>query len=393
MDSERLRIAIVVGTLGQAGAEKQLVYLVRSLCAQRNPPVEVRVYSLTHGEHYESALVELGCPPVWFGQLNSPVLRLVELIRLARVYRPHVIHSSHYYTNIYAGLAGTALGVLSAGSSRADPRMEVADNGRWGRWLFRVTDGMIANSHNARDVLVAMGLAPERVHVLPNVIDLAAFDRAAGPRVESPPGGLCAILVGRLIRPKRVEVFLQALAQARRVNPEIRGLIAGDGPLRGELEARAAELGLSGDGVRFLGHRSDVPALLAGSDVLVSVSELEGFPNVMLEAMAACRAVIATPAGDSARIVADGVSGYLLPIDAAPAAEALAGRLIELAAEPELRAALGAAGRRRVEADYSLHGEAPNSPADRLLAIYRCLAERAGQGRLLHLLEGPVEKA
>ena len=391
MNRERLRLAIIAGTLGRAGAEKQLVYLVRSL---RRLPVDVRVYSLTHGEHYESALAELGCPPVWIGQVSNPLLRLVEFIRLGREVRPHIIHSAHFYTNLYAGLAGHALSALSTGSSRTDPRLEVADNGNWGRWLVRATDGMIANSYNARDVLVEMGLPPEKVHVLPNVIDLEEFDRNAAAEVELTACDLRVVLAGRLVKPKRVDLFLQALAEARRRRPEICGLVVGDGPLRADLESLAAGLNLlDNGGVQLLGHRSDVAALLAHSDVLASTSEYEGFPNVLLEAMAARLPVVATPAGDSPRIVQDGETGFLLPLAADQAVQALADRLVELAADPERRAGMGAAGRHRVEEVYALNAEPPNRLEDRLVDIFCRLAETARQSRVKALLEQTIERA
>lgn len=392
MKRERLRMSIIAGTLGRAGAEKQLVYLVQSL---RRLPVDVRVYSLTHGEHYEAALVECGCPPVWIGQVNNPLLRLMEFIRLGREFRPHIIHSAHFYTNLYAGLAGSALSTLSTGSSRTDPRLELAENGLWGRWLARVTDGMIANSFNARDVLVEMGLSVEKVHVLPNVIDLEEFDRHAAAEVELAAGGLRAVLVGRLVSQKRVDLFLQALAQARQIRPEICGLVAGDGPLRAELEAQAADMGLLTDGgVQFLGHRSDVAALLARSDVLVSTSEYEGFPNVQLEAMAARLPVVATPAGDTPRILQDGQTGYLLPLAADQVVPVLAGRLVELAASPQKRAAMGAAGRRRVADVYDLNADPPNRLENRLMAIFCRLASAASNHtQVKEILEGIIDSA
>jgi glycosyltransferase involved in cell wall biosynthesis len=112
--------------------------------------------------------------------------------------------------------------------------------------------------------------------------------------------------------------------------------------------------------------------------LLVLASDDEGFPNVLLEAMAARTPVITTPAGDAAFLVKDGDSGYLTPFNDAAA---IAARMVELAESPRLCAALAAAGRRRVEQQYSLE-----RLSDHLFKIYRDLAERRHDRRLLQAL-------
>ena len=92
-------------------------------------------------------------------------------------------------------------------------------------------------------------------------------------------------------------------------------MIVGDGPLWTALHQRAQDLGLLPDGVAFLGRRNDVPALLGSADMLVLSSDHEGCPNVVMEAMAARRPVVTTPAGDAGVLVEDGVSGYVVPFD------------------------------------------------------------------------------
>ncbi len=372
-----LRIAVIAGTLGRAGAEKQLVYLVRSL---RGLPVELRVFSLTRDEHYEAALEELGCPPEWFGQRGNPALRLTALVRLLRGWQPDVIHSAHFYTNLYAGLAGKALGALSVGASRGDPRMELAANGRWGPALARVTDGLLCNSHHSAASWAAMGLRAERLQVLPNVIDLQEFDAQAARPVEANlPGQVRAALVGRLIPVKRVDRFLRALAAARRQAPELAGVVIGDGLERAALEAEAASLGLTPDGVRFLGARPEVPALLRQCHILALTSEQEGFPNALMEGMAAGLPVVSTPAGDAERILQHGISGFLIGMDDE---DALAARLVELARSAALREQMGRAGRLRVEQCYQLEGLGAAA-----LSAYRRFAEMRGRARLAAALE------
>src|SRR5215813_10214698 len=85
----RLRVAILAGSLGQGGAEKQLVYIVRSLIAFG---ANVRVYSLTHGDFHEEALAELGTRPIWVGRPSGPARRLAGLTRQLLRFKPDFIH-------------------------------------------------------------------------------------------------------------------------------------------------------------------------------------------------------------------------------------------------------------------------------------------------------------
>jgi glycosyltransferase involved in cell wall biosynthesis len=375
-----LRTAMVAGTLGQAGAEKQLYYLAQSL---RGRGVDVRVYALTEEEHFHRELENIGCAVVPFGQVGSPALRLARLVGLLKAYQPHVIHSAHFYTNLYAGLAGMALGVLSTGSSRGDPRWEVQVNGAWGRWLIRVTDAMIANSHNARERLIELGLKSENVFVLSNVIDLYPFDRQSIRPEEDLPGDVRVANVGRLTDVKRAERFIDAIGQARRQVPGLWGFLIGDGNLRQSLQDHAAAQGLLDNGIAFLGRRRDVPGLLHHMHIQALTSKFEGFPNVLLEGMAARLPVVTTPAGDAPRVVIDGQTGFVVPHDPI---EPLVERLVQLARDPRLRAAMGAAGREVVETRYR-----PEGLAHGMLAIQRELAERHHQVQLLPLLEASLE--
>jgi glycosyltransferase involved in cell wall biosynthesis len=160
---------------------------------------------------------------------------------------------------------------------------------------------------------------------------------------------------------------LDALDLLQHILPNLRTLIAGDGPLRERLEARASAFHLLESGrVRFLGHRDDVPRLLAAADLLVLPSRFEGLPNVVLEAMRFRKPVVATRAPGTAEVVVDQETGLLVPVgDRRVLAEAIRG-VIE---NPDLARALGEGGRRRVEREYNLR-----VMVDRYAALYESLA-------------------
>lgn len=348
-EGERLRVAFVAGTLGMGGAEKQMVYMARALS---EAGLDVQVYRLTEGEHYQAVLAQHGIPTVWIGQSANPIRRLAALVRELRKFRPHILESAHFFTNIYAGLAAPLVKCLSIGAIRSDTSREFKEHGLWSRSLLRLPDALIANSYAARQTAVQSGVAESKISVLYNVIDLDDFDRKASQEVDFTrrDDQVVAALVANLIPFKRVERFLDALAEARKQAPELIGMVVGDGRSLPELEERARQLGLLPGGVQFLGRRKDVPGLLAQADFLMLTSDHEGIPNVLLEAMAGSLPVITTPTGDAARIVKDGLSGYVVDFeDQAGRVE----RMLALARNRSLRKGMGTVGRRLVESEYS----------------------------------------
>ncbi len=380
----RLRIALIAGTLGQAGAEKQLVYMVRAL---QKAGAELRVYSLTQGEFYEAHLRELRVEPLWFGRkrklsyCNVP-LRIMSLAPQLVRFRPQIVQSAHFFCNLYAGLCGRLVGALTLGAMRNDLERERKGCGRWTRASLGLPSAIIANSRAARRGVEEFRIDPQSIIILNNAIDLDKFDSmytsSTGDSAWDEGGLPVALAVGRMFPEKRFDRFLGALAQARRVSPAVRGVMVGDGPEWPDLRRRAEELGLLPDGVLFLGRRNDVPALLGRADMLVLSSDHEGCPNVVLEAMAARRPVVTTPAGDAGVVVENGVSGYVVPFDDV---EAMADRMVRLAESPELRRRFGEAGRRRVEETHSYDGL-----AGRLISIYSEIAERHGRRDILAAL-------
>jgi glycosyltransferase involved in cell wall biosynthesis len=250
------------------------------------------------------------------------------------------------------------------------------------RWLISLPTVMVANSQVAANELSASTIiTPRRVYTLPNVIDLSSFDQQKQSTASVQAADFqhpIVATVGRLIAVKRLDRFLHALAEARQHCPGLNGLIIGDGPERAALEALAHELQLFPDGVCFLGQRNDVSALLNQADIFLFTSDNEGFPNVLLEAMAADVPIITTPAGDAGLVVEDGKTGYVVPFEDRAA---MVERLVRLAATPDLRQQFGMAGRRRVAENYDRH-----SLIYRLADIYRQAATHHSYHSILPLL-------
>jgi glycosyltransferase involved in cell wall biosynthesis len=206
---------------------------------------------------------------------------------------------------------------------------------------------LIGNTRAIVDYAVAAGWPHGRVDYLPNFVPDA---RAASPPMRRLDDVPVALAIGRLHANKGFALLLEALAATREARLEI----AGDGPLRGELEQQAHDLGLSGR-VRFLGWRDDVPSLLARADVVVCPSLHEPLGNVVIEAWSAGVPVIATACDGPAGLIEDEVSGLLVPLPGQRGGGplALAQAIERLCHDPALRRRLGDGGRRAYEAEYT----------------------------------------
>jgi glycosyltransferase involved in cell wall biosynthesis len=213
---------------------------------------------------------------------------------------------------------------------------------------YRRCDRLVANTRAIVEHAVTSGWPRDRVDYLPNFVPDARAATARHGRQR--PGFPLGLALGRLHPNKGFSLLLEAIAQTRAV----RLAIAGDGPLRGELEQLARDLGVS-DRVSFLGWREDVSELLATADFLVCPSVHEPLGNVVIEAWSAGLPVVATASDGPAMLIEDEVSGLLVPLPGRPGggAAALAAAIERLCHEPELGPRLALAGRRVYEAEFT----------------------------------------
>lgn len=202
---------------------------------------------------------------------------------------------------------------------------------------------LITVSEFDRRIALEAGVAgADRLRTVHNGMPDGDFPRAR-PAVQPPR----LVMTARLDEQKDHATLLRALGQLRDL-PWTLDLI-GDGPLKAQLEAQARAL-LINERIRFLGLRHDVPALLGDSQLFLLISHWEGFPRSILEAMRAGLPVLASDVAGVSESVQTGVNGLLVP---RRDGDALAANLRELLCAPERRAAMGVAGRRRFEAEFT----------------------------------------
>lgn len=338
-----MKICFVVGTLARGGAEKQLVFMLRAL---KKLGIAAEVLCLTKGESYEDEITDAGFNVKWIGTSKNRLSRLSNIIGELRAMGADIIQSSHFYTNIYAGAAGKVLRMPSIGAIRSDLVYEIKGHKFTGKWQISLPSLLIANSEGARLRLIERGVARQKVEFVRNVVEIEN-GAANGPSHQ----GLKILFAGRLDKNKRPERFVRLAAILTEQFPHL-GLqfqIAGDGEQRSVLENTANELNLSSDKLQFFGACGQMSDIYRRADILVSTSEREGTPNVVLEAMAHGLPVVATKAGGTTEIL-DATRGFLVtPGDG----DALVKATAELILNKDLRVRFGAEGRRYVRENHS----------------------------------------
>jgi glycosyltransferase involved in cell wall biosynthesis len=210
---------------------------------------------------------------------------------------------------------------------------------------YRHCDHLIGNTPGIVEHVIAHGWPSERAHYIANFVDTddgVAVDRAG---LKTPEAATVILALGRLHENKAFDVLIRALADV----PGAVLWLAGVGPLGEVLRGLAREVGVA-DRVRFLGWRDDAADLIASADILVCPSRHEPLGNVVIEAWAQGKPVVAASSDGPLHLIRDGETGILVPIDA-PAA--LATALSRVSGDTELAGRLGAAGEAEFRARFT----------------------------------------
>ena len=357
--AEPMSVLHVVDCLNVGGTERQLFELLRRLDRSRFRPL---VACFKSGGELSPKLKEMGLEPIQFplrgslAQANT-AYQITRMALLCKRENIRIIHAHDFYSNLIGVAAASLAGVRSIASRRDLAHWLGGTQRKALRLACRVADAVIANAEavavqTARD----FGVAAERLHVVPNGIDVRHFDVQAfkTPDPLLPPGEVNlprVCMVGSMHLPDKGHAdLLEAAALVKQRGLRAQYILVSDGALRSSLEDKARALGLDGD-VFFLGRRDDVPSVLVRADVVAHPSWSEGFPNAVLEAMCAARPVVATRVGGIPEVMTDGVHGLL--IEPQRPSE-LADALERLLADPLGAHVMGLRGRQHVESLFSL---------------------------------------
>lgn len=355
MTGQPLTVLLYVDSEVFGGSEQVVLQLLRGLDRARWRPA-----LLHHSEPGLKRLIE-GAHAVDVSTLTVPrvtdrslLLRLPGLLSVISKARPAVFHAHlNWPLSCKYGIVAAALSRVPAvvATLHLFPEALMNRNVRTQvQVVSRAVHRYLPVARHVRDRLASLGIPERQLRVIRNGIDPRPFLVTRDPELRarlSPDGNAPIVLTSaRLARQKALDVLLAAATQV----PDALFLIAGEGPERSALEARASQLALSSR-VRFLGARQDIAELLAVCDLFVLPSLVEGLPISVLEAMAAARPVVASRIGGTDEVVVDGGTGVLV---AAGDAEALAAAIRRLLADPEYARRMGQAGRDRVYGEFSL---------------------------------------
>jgi glycosyltransferase involved in cell wall biosynthesis len=266
--------------------------------------------------------------------------------RHAVVFHAHLRYQSSARHALVAAAAARIEGVVATLQLFIDTPLATRPDLKQ-RILARCAGRYIAvSAHVAARARDQLGWPPDRIRVIPNAIEVERFshvkpDSRLRAELTGDTGRRVVLVPARLVEQKGHRYLLEA---AQDVPSSAVFVLAGEGPEREPLERYARELGVE-DRIRFLGRRTDIPEVLAASDLMVLPSLCEGLPLSILEAMGARRPVIATDIGGTNEAIVDGTTGLLVPPADPPALAAAVRRLLD---DPALAALLADAGWRRV---------------------------------------------
>jgi glycosyltransferase involved in cell wall biosynthesis len=339
-----MKILLAISTLGPGGAERVVTLLANGFVA-REHEVTILTLEAQQRDFYpvDAAVrrVELNLSAAsasWLAGLAANLKRVRAIRRAVRQEQPDVVVAFITEMNVLATVACLGLPVRVFISERIDPRQHPV--GRAWDWLrrtvYRYSQGLIVQTRTVAQWLAQSGIPLPPVTVIANPV-LAAVPRA----LDSPSSAGYLLAVGRLVEQKGFDLAIAALASLAQSGVELELVIAGEGPCEAALRQQAEQLQLGGR-VRLIGRAHDIGALLAGAFAFVLPSRYEGFPNVLLEALAAGVPTIAADCESGPReILADGTYGILVPCKDS---EALAAAVLRLRRDSGLQAELRRAG-------------------------------------------------
>ncbi|PWH11788.1 MAG: hypothetical protein DDG60_16560 [Anaerolineae bacterium] len=362
IDRMKTRIVWMIDSLGHGGAERLTLAILERLDRER---FDLRVCALQEraGNPMAGEIERAGIP---VDLLNIPNLRhpanLIKILRYLRQHQPALLHLQLEFSVILGSFAARLVGIPAVAT------LHTLDNPQERRayWRYRLSlyalkhwcNVSIGVSESTRQHHLRDGkMSPHKIITLYNGIELSTFAersptfcqekrRALGLRPEA----VVAVTVAVLREPKGIQYMLQAMSQLREQYPNFQYLVVGDGEYGPTLRAQANSLHL-GQSVIFAGQRKDIPEILSVCDFFVLPTLTEALPTVLMEAMAARKAIIASNVGGVPEMVEDGVNGRLLP----PAdVSALTAACSEMIQNPTQRERWGQTGRRICEEKFDI---------------------------------------
>jgi glycosyltransferase involved in cell wall biosynthesis len=352
--NRRVRVVLLVDTVGGGGAEQVVADLAVNLDSQR---FDVAVCATRADGRQAAEVRRSGVPVTVIGRRSRwdvpGMLRLWSFLRDGGF---DVLHAHKFGSNVWARLFGRSSGipVVIIHEHSWDYRGGFKRDVRAGldRFLSRFCDAVVTPSEADRQAWErVVGVAPRKLRLVRNGVAKPAPQPASLRRELGLSEDAIVIgNVGRLEPEKGFDLLVRAFALVANRYPQARLILVGDGSQRAALEALSHDLGVA-DRCLLTGYRHAASGLMGEFDIFASASRNEGLPLALIEAMSAGRPVVATAVGGVPEVVVDGATGFLVPGgDIALFGEQL-GRLID---DADLRNRMGQNGQARYQALFTV---------------------------------------
>jgi glycosyltransferase involved in cell wall biosynthesis len=363
-----LRLALIIPTMDQGGAEKQLCLLAENL-----PPdaFDIHVFLLTRDGPLSHRLRQAGIEVTVIGKrFKADPTALLQLRAALRVFQPDIVHTWLFAANSFGRVAAKLAGVPRIlASERCVDLWKTPAHFFLDRQLAKFTEAITVNSDGIREFYESHGIDGQKFRVIPNGILPLDNDHsdAINPvdikgRLQVPSHRRLILAVGRLWPQKRYRDLIWAAELLATMRGDTSLVIVGDGPQSAELlrhrDAVSKKLH-----VRFAGHRSDVAQLLGGADAFWIGSEFEGQSNGVIEAMQAGLPVVASDIPGNRDLVIHEQTGFLIKLGDSAAMAKATHQLFE---SPNLAQRLGQAGKQRIAKEFTV-----DKMVDAYLKLYR----------------------
>ncbi|HEV8197898.1 MAG TPA: glycosyltransferase [Gemmatimonadales bacterium] len=341
------------------GGQNQVLLLTRALAARRDEVEQIVITG--RGTLLAERLVQAGVPvrTVGWSIGLSPAALLGAIAEGGR--RPTLFHAHDAHALTLAGLAAAVTRSPFVATRRVDFHLR-----RRGFWVR--ADRVIAISEAVRAILVSDGIPSSCITTVHSGIDVAGVRSISAGDIRSrlglPVAGPLVVTVGALVDHKDHATLVEAATALRPRRPEVHWVIAGEGELRRDLEARIERLGM-GDRIHLVGQIQEPLRLIASADVFVMSSKEEGLGTTVLDAMALGVPIAATSGGGIPEMLSGGAGLLSPPQDP----RALADSVERLLTEPALRETTRRAASARVE------GFSATAMANGVLSVYRSVTE------------------
>ena len=366
-----IKVSLLIPTLDQSGAEKQLALLATTLPRDE---FEVQVIALTRGGPYERLLKENHIPvKILNKRFRFDPFAYRALKKTLQRQQPDILHTWLFAANSYGRMA-----VKHLPSSQKRPKVIVSERciDSWkSNWQHKVdrsllpqTSLLVGNSQGVIDFYREKGVPESILRVVHNGIPSANSTVCETTRCQLfkeqnlPENARLIAFVGRLARQKRVEDLLWAVELLRQMNENVILLVIGDGPERAKLEQLAHKYTVTPN-VRFLGHRNDVSKLLPLFEIFLLASDFEGQSNSIMEAMSYGIPVIASDIQPNRELVIHGKTGFLTSVGDCTGFAQYAERIL---ANSQLAKEMASASQKRMQEEFSI-----DKMVQRYAALYR----------------------